>query len=89
MRDYPDLADEYKIEGIEDEIIRYLDSSKKVYIESGAANDRILSYSDPYGYGREIVFTTTGSIFPKQVCLFDYSYVDCEDFEGNLFVQVG
>lgn len=80
---------DFIVGGIEQDIIRYLDSGAKVYIESGAANDEIISYSDPYGYGKELVLTTTGTIFPKQLCLYDYTYVDSEDFEGNLFVQVG
>ena len=80
---------DFIIGGIEQDIISYLNRGAEVYIESGAANDQILSYSDPYGYGKELVFTTTGTIFPKQLCLYDYTYVDSEEFEGSLFVQVG
>lgn len=84
-----EITPDFIIGGIEQDIVSYLDRGAKVYIESGAANDEIISYSDPYGYGKELVFTTTGTIFPKQLCLYDYTYVDCDDFEGSLFVQVG
>lgn len=79
-----------KINWVQDSIIGYLNRGAEVYIESGAANDQILSYSeDLLGDGKELLFTTTGTIFPKQISLYDFSYVDCEDYEGALFVEVG
>lgn len=87
---------DYSIEIIENEIISYLDSGKKVYIESGAANDSILSYRTEsykrYSWQdyeeKEIFFTTSACIFPKEIQLENYSNCDCEDYKGNLFVKV-
>ena len=38
-----------------------------------------------------IYFTTAGGAdcFGTKVNLYDYDYVDCEDFEGSLFIHVG
>lgn len=84
------------IEYIEKEIINRIDNNKKVYIESGAANDSIISYSirkyknhvwEQYEE-REVTFTTSACIFPENIKLSDYDNVDTEEFNGNLFVKV-
>lgn len=86
----------YDIECIENEIILRLDNGEKVYIESGAANDAIISYSiEKYKIHswqdyeeREITFTTTACIFPEKINLSNFDNVDTEEFEGKLFVHV-
>lgn len=78
-----------KINWVQDSIIDYLNRGAEVYIQSGAANDQILSYSEViYAWGKEVIFTTTGTIFPKELCLYDYDNVDSEEFQGCLFVDV-
>jgi len=84
------------IECIENEIIDQLDKNEKVFIESGAANDTIFSYSvrkyKTYSWQeyeeKEITFITSACIFPKEIKLSDYDNVDTEMFDGNLFVKV-
>lgn len=85
----------YEIEVIENEIISRLDNKETVYIESGAANDVITSYSvqefqnqyQEYD-GREVSFFTTACIFPKKIVLSYYENIELEEFRGELFVQV-
>lgn len=87
---------DYNIECVEKEIIERLENNKKVFIESGAANDSIYSYSirtyKTYSWQeyeeREITFTTSACIFPKEIRLSDYDNVDTEEFNGHLFVHV-
>ena len=86
----------YDIECIENEIISRLDNGEKVYIESGAANDVIISYSiEKYKIHswqdyeeREITFVTTACIFPEKINLSKWDNVDTQEFEGKLFVHV-
>lgn len=86
----------YDIEYIENEIISQLDKGEEVYIESGAANDVITSYSirkyKTFSWQdyeeREITFTTTACIFPEKINLSDWDNVDTEEFEGKIFVHV-
>lgn len=84
------LEKRWKIEGIEDVIIDYLNRNKKVYIESGSANDRILSYDINNSFKeRTVSFTTSAAIFPERINLMGtYSSIDTEEFEGSLFVHV-
>lgn len=87
------LAERIQLEDGENEIILKLDEGKKVYIESGAAVDRIISYSirkfKTYPCEeREVTFTTSACIFPKSLRLENYDNVDTEEFNGNLFVHV-
>ena len=80
---------------VEEAMIEFLQSGKNVYIENGAANDRILGYHVLtykthawQSYMEEnITFETSACIFPRLVSLDDYE-VDTEVFEGNLFVRV-
>lgn len=86
----------YDIKCIEDEIISRLDKGEKVYIDSGAANDSITSYSIKkykiYSWQdyeeREVTFTTTAYIFPEKIRLSIWDRVDTEEFKGKLFVHV-
>lgn len=73
----------------------YLDRGKKVYIESGALNDVITSYTVNQGYDNgwtkdydEVLFTSDEGYFGKPIDLTQFSEVDCEEFDGNLFIQV-
>lgn len=84
------------IESIENEIIERLDKGDKVYVESGAINDLIITYSiERYkkfawqSYeDREVIFTTTAATFPKHLQLQSYSNIYTEEFEGTLFVHI-
>lgn len=86
----------WDLEGTVSEIRQYLDAGKKVYIESGAANDRILSVEtqeykthDWQEYmDKEYVLHTSACIFPEVMRLEDCEHVDTEEFGGNLFVHV-
>lgn len=86
----------FDIEYIEKEIIKRLDRGEKVYIESGALNDCITSYSirkyKTYSWQayekKEITFTTTACVFPKEIMLSNWDNVDAEEFNGQLFVHV-
>ena len=63
---------EWEIEYIEREIVKWLDDGKKVYVESGAANDEILSYSvEEVGIAKnnEVHFVTSACMFPKDLVL--------------------
>lgn len=87
--------DDFTLNGIEKEIIQRLDNNETVYIDSGAANDVITSYSiQKFKRGwseyeeKEITFTTTACIFPKEIKLSYYDNVDTEEFNGELFVHV-
>ena len=81
---------------IEDEIMERLNSGKKVIIDSGACNDKIISYSvrkfkeyvwQTY-FDREVTFTTTACVFPRQIALSDYDNVETEEFQDVLFIHV-
>lgn len=86
----------YDIEWIEKEIMERLDKGETVYIESGAASDKITAYSirkyktHPWqSYEeKEITFTTTACIFPEKIMLSDWDNVGTEEFQGELFVYV-
>ena len=87
--------DDFTLNGIEKEIIQRLDNNETVYIESAASNDVINSYSiQKFKRGwseyeeKEITFTTTACIFPKEIKLSYYDNVDTEEFNGELFVHV-
>ncbi|MDO4974941.1 MAG: hypothetical protein Q4E61_01270 [Alphaproteobacteria bacterium] len=75
---------DYNIECIESEILNQLDNNGKVFIESGAANDSIDSYSvrkyKTYSWQeyeeKEITFTTSACIFPKEIKLSDFDNID-------------
>ena len=73
----------------------YLDRGKKVYIESGSLNDVIMGYTINQGEDRgwtkdydQVLFTSEGSYFGNPIDLSAFSYVDCEEFDGNLFIHV-
>lgn len=88
------------IEGIEKEIISYLDNHKKVYIDYGCLVDQIISYKVteyPPKHSwqsyteKEVIFFTTGSILPKEINLKEPPYdteVDTEECNDNLFVHL-
>ena len=84
------------IESIENEITERLDKGDKVYIESGAINDCITTYSirkyKTYAWqtheDREVTFTTTATTFPKHLQFQSYSHIYIEEFEGTLFVHI-
>ena len=84
------ISERWRIEDIENEIISYLTSGKKVFIESGCLNDNIISYSiNKELKEREVTFTTSACVFSKQINLMgNYSNIDIEEYEGNLFVKV-
>ena len=70
----------------EQEIIKRLNNGEKVYLESGAANEKITAYEkDDFG---NTIFTTTAYAFPKKVNLRNYDGVDMEMFEGELSVTI-
>lgn len=83
---------EWELEYIEKEIMRWLDDGKKVYIENGAANDSIVSYTvEEVGIvkNNEVHFTTSACIFPKDLVLSAMDCnVDTEEFNGCLFVKI-
>lgn len=86
----------YELKCIEDEIISYINRKKKVYIESGAANDSIDNYEiqelKPYSWqshsDREVTFSTSACIFPEQVQLSYWDNIETEEYNGALFVKV-
>ncbi len=90
----------YELNVIEDDIMDsfrksylYMYRRKKVYIESGAANDEIIDYElelreTSTKKERTVSFRTSGCIFPKVIRLSDYDNVELEEFNGNLFVHV-
>jgi len=78
----------YMLEGIEDDIRKSLligKPYKKIFIDSGAANDEIIDFElDIHETlrkkDREMTFRTTAAIFPAKV--------DLSEYNGNLFVHV-
>lgn len=84
------------VEYIEDDIIKYLNSGKKVFIENGSLNDQIISYSVKFLKNylwqeyeeRKVIFTTSACVFPLYIDLINYSDIDTEEFEGNLFIKI-
>ena len=87
---------QWDVECIERDIIERLDKGETVYIESGALNDCITSYSirkyKTYSWQeyeeKEITFTTTACVFSKEIILSNWDNVDTEEFDGKLFVHV-
>lgn len=87
---------EYELQAIEDDIIaafKKFPSPRKVFIESGAANDEIIDYElnikeTSRKKEREVSFRTSACIFPKVLKLSDYDNVELEEYNGNLFVHV-
>jgi hypothetical protein len=89
---------EFEIQAIEDDIIAAFKTplgkkEKKVYIESGAANDEVIDYElnireTSRKRERAVSFKTSGSIFPKVIKLTDYENVELEEYNGNLFIHV-
>lgn len=81
---------QYDLSCIEDEIIAQLDKGGKVFIESGDANDSIISYTvNGTPPEREVAFTSTAYIFPERIVLGDIlGYVDTEKWNGHLFVKM-
>lgn len=87
---------EWDIQYVEQEIIEYLNCSKSVYIDSGAANDSIVSYTvrsfKEYSWQnyekKQVSFKTTACIFPEEIELSNYKNISTEDYKGNLFVHV-
>lgn len=90
------MGHSYALEGIEDDIRKSLLTGKpykKVYIESGAANDEIINFElDIHetlrSKDREMTFRTTAAIFPAKINLADYDDIDTEEYNGNLFLHV-
>lgn len=78
------------------DIITALDSGRKVYIEDGSINDRIIGYelTEPSTVGNlpydNAIFKVTGATdyFGTKVNLYDFREVDTEEFRGDLFVKV-
>ena len=90
------MTSDFTQKGIEEEIIERLNKKENVYIESGAANDVITSYSirkykthswQDYEE-EEVTFTTTACIFPQKINLSYWENVDTEEFKGELFIHV-
>lgn len=69
------------------EIKRWLDGGKKVYIENGSLNDEILSYKADPADG-EVVFMTSACAFPREVSLDSDLTVRLAEFEDCLFVEL-
>ena len=94
----------FEREAIEDDIMDALKtpdwmknkkSYRKVYIESGAANDEIIDFEmvliESVGKKeRNVRFRTTGCIFPKMISLSDFDEVETETegYGHPLFVHV-
>lgn len=83
---------------VEDDIINALKNKRKVFIESGSANDEIVNYKTLFDYEynpcgenykvRKIIFETTACIFPKEISLEEFDNVDIEWFDNNLFILI-
>lgn len=84
------ILERWRTEDVENEIISYLDSGKKVYIENGCLNDNIISYSINKEFKeREVIFTTSACVFDKQINFMGSGWnINTEDYKGNLFVKV-
>ena len=89
------MMSKYELESIENEIIAQLDRGGEVIIESGAANDSILSYvvnviqKKPYvGNEKKVVFTTSACVFPEKIELEDFDHVETNEWNDCLFVEV-
>ena len=74
----------------------YLDRGKKVYIDAGALNDVITGYVVEPGYDRgwtkdydTVYLTSELGYFGKKINLGEMYKVDCEEYDGNLFIHVG
>lgn len=86
----------YIVQGIEDDVIKSLRTGKpykKIFIESGAANDEIIDYDlsireSVNKRSRECRLRTTAAIFPGYINLSDYDDVETEEFQGNLFIHI-
>ena len=69
------------------------EKEKKIFIDSGAANDEIIDYElviheSNTKRDREVSFKTSACIFPRTVNLSDFDSVDLEEYNGNLFIHV-
>lgn len=89
------MMSKYELESLENEIIAKLDKGGEVIVESGAANDSILSYvvnviqkKSPAGNERNVVFTTSASVFPEKIELADFDHVEINEWNDCLFVEV-
>lgn len=85
--------EDMRIAAIEEDIIKTLRKGDKVYIENGSLNDAIIDYElhlyeDVRRRIKNIVFQTTGSVFPEKIMLSEYYSVDTEEFGTSLFVRV-
>lgn len=84
----------YPIEYDIEEIIKYLDEGKKVFIENGSLNDQILDYSISKGASRldydTVLFYTTGATqyFGDTVDLTTFDHVYCDEYKDCLCVEV-
>jgi len=84
----------YSIESEVEEIIRYLDEGKNVYIEDGSLNDQIVDYSVSKGLSRTdydtVLFYTSGATkhFGDVVNLENFSKVYCDEYKDILCVEV-
>ena len=84
----------YSIESEVEEIIRYLDEGKNVYIEDGSLNDQIVDYSISKGNSRldydTVLFYTSGATrhFGDTVNLENFSHVRCDEYKECLCVEV-
>lgn len=87
----------WMIAGVEADLMKFIDEKRKVYIESGAANDAICGYrivetpkDNEWGItGRRVVhFQTSHCIFPENVNLNDFENVDYEEYRDCIFVKV-
>lgn len=80
----------------DDEIIKFLDSGSTVVINDGCLNDRIISYSiegqaknDDVTYlNRQIIYTTSACVFPKEIQLSDFKNITFECFQDCLFIYI-
>ena len=84
---------DYEIQSIENDIMAFLNkgkTDKSVIIESGALNDVITGFevSGNDITDREVIFTTTASVFPEKMNLQDYEGVELKKYNGSLFVSV-
>ncbi len=94
------MMSEFELQAIEDDIMAtfknptdFMYRRKKVFIESGAANDEIIDYElniteTSRKRERSVSFKTSACIFPRVIQLKNYDSVEIEEFKGNLFVHV-
>ena len=83
----------YEYDAIAEDVIKALEDGKNVYIEYGAANDKIINYEwlvskSLRNHEEHINFTTTACIFPETITLDMYDNVDIEDEDKAMFIKV-